>query len=192
MVTRLERHKPRVRTITRTFRLDERLNQMLEEEASKEKMTVNSLVSRILWNYQKRCQYCLHYNLILMEPVIFKAMLDNMPEEALTDFGASLGPAVVKENTARLGMTVNKESIESVIAEALGQWTRWYDADVSETREGKVYYLHHVLGKKWSVFLRSFFEQVMAKLLNLNVTIEATENSIIFTIPSEEKPSKPS
>jgi len=187
----LERRKPRVRTITRTFRLDEKLNQMLEEEAMREKITVNSLVSRVLWNYQKRCQYCLHYNLMLVEPAIFKTMLDNMSEEAVGRSGSSLGPSIVKENLARLGMSEDMESVEYVIAEALEQWTRWYDADVTETKQGRVYYLHHVLGKKWSVFLKNFFEQAIGKLLNLNVSIEMTDNSIIFTIPDGNRPSRP-
>ena len=60
------------------------------------------------------------------------------------------------------------------------QWTRWYDADVTETKQGRVCYLHHVLGKKWSVFLKNFFEQAIGRLLNLNVSIEMTDNSIIF------------
>jgi hypothetical protein len=164
---------------------------MLEEEAAKEKITINSIVSRMIWNYYKRCQYCLHYNLMLVEPAVFKTMLDNMPEEALKKFGASLGPSVVKENLARLGLKTDKESVESVIIEALGQWTKWYDADVSETNEGRVYYLHHVLGKKWSVFLKNFFEKTMTELLNLNVSIEMTENSVIFTIPHTSRPLKP-
>lgn len=164
---------------------------MLEDEASKEKITVNSFVSRALWNYQKRCQYCLHYNLMLVEPAFFRAMLDNLPEEVLMRVGSSLGPSVVKENLARLGMSVDRKSVEFVLIEALGQWTRWYDADVSETSEGRVYYLHHVLGEKWSVFLKNFFGQVTDKLLNLQVPIETTENSIIFTLPNTTKPFKP-
>jgi len=176
-----------MKTVTRTFRLDERLNKMLEEEASKEKITVNSIVSRMIWNYQKRCQYCLHYNLMLMEPNVFKTMLDNMTEETLRKTGTLLGPSVVKESLARLGMNTDRRSIESVLVDSLGQWTKWYDADVSETNEGRVYYLHHVLGKKWSVFLKNFVEQVMAELLNLEVSIETTENSIIFTMPNETR-----
>ncbi len=159
---------------------------MLEENAAKEKIAVNSLVSRTLWNYQQRCQYGLHYNLMLVEPSIFKVVLDNVPEEALSKIGSLLGPSVVKENLGRLGMSVDRESVEFVLVEALGQWTKWYDADVSETNEGRVYYLHHVLGKKWPIFLKKFFEQALTELLNLNVSIEMTENSVIFTMPSKK------
>jgi hypothetical protein len=190
LVTHLKSHTQRIRTITRTFRLDEKISKMLEEEASKEKITVNSLVSRVLWNYQKRCQYCLHYNLILLEPTIFKAMLDNMPEETIGRFGSSLGPTVVKENLARFGMGIDKESVEFVLMEALGQWTKWYDADMNETNQGRIYYLHHTLGKKWSVFLKKFFERALAELLNYNVPIDITENSVIFTMPTTTKPFK--
>ena len=186
----LKKQMQRVKTVTRTFRLDERLHKMLEEVALKEKITVNSLVSRMLWTYQKRCQYCLHYNPILVEPTIFKGMLDHMPEEALGKFGSLLGPSVVKENLARLGMSVDRKSVEFVVSEALGEWTKWYDADVSETNEGRVYYLYHVLGKKWSVFLKNFFERVMAELLDLNVSVQMTENSIIFSMSNATKPFK--
>jgi len=164
---------------------------MLEEEAAKEKITVNSLVSRMLWNYQKRCQYCLHYNLMLVEPSIFKTILDNVPEEALLEFSSSLGPSVVRENLARLGMNVSRQSVEFVLIEALGQWTKWYDADVKETSEGRIYYLHHMLGEKWSVFLKNFFQEAMSKLLNLEVQIAETENSIMFTMSNQARPFKP-
>jgi len=84
-------------------------------------------------------------------------------------------------------MNTDRHSIESVLVEFLGQWTKWYDADVSETNKGRVFYLHHVLGKKWSVFLKNFFEQALTELLNLKVSIETTENSIIFTMPNETR-----
>jgi len=164
---------------------------MLEEEAAKEKITVNSLVSKMLWNYQKRCQYCLHYSLMLVEPSFFKKIVDSVSEEALSEFGSSLGPSVVRENLARLGMSMNRQSVEYVLVEALGHWTKWYDADVNETSEGRVYYLHHVLGKKWSVFLKSFFQQAMAKLLDLEVQVEMMENSIMFTTPNPARSPKP-
>ena len=191
LMTSLKRQTQRIKTITRTFRLDEQMAKMLEEEAAKEKITVNSLVSRMLWNYKKRCQYCLHYNLMLVEPSIFKRLVDSVSDEALSEFGASLGPSVVRENLARLGMTMNRQSVEYVLIESLGQWTKWYDADVNETSEGRVYYLHHVLGKKWSVFLKSFLQQAMLKLLNLEVQIEMMENSITFTLPEPKRMFKP-
>ena len=189
-MTSLKSHAQRTKTITRTFRLDEKINKTLEEEAEKEKITVNSLVSRILWNYQRSCQYGLHYNLMLVEPTIFKVLLDNMPEEALGNFGSSLGPIIVKENLARLGKSLDRDSVEFVLVETLGRWTKWYDADISETNEGRVYYLHHALGKKWSIFLKNFLEKALATLLNLNVSIEMTENSLIFTMPITQ-PRKP-
>jgi hypothetical protein len=187
----LKSQTQRTKTITRTFRLDEKINKTLEEEAAKEKITVNSLVSQILWNYKTRCQYCLHYNLLLVEPTILKTILDSMPEEAVGKFGSELGPSVVKENLARLGMKQDKETVEAVIVKALGKWARWYDADVSETNQGRVFYLHHVLGKKWSVFLKNFLEKVITELMDLNVNIETTENSVIFNLPSITKPFKP-
>ena len=185
MVTHVKEPTHRVKTVTRTFRLDENLHKMLEEEAAKEKITVNSFLSRIIWNYQKRCQFCLHYNLMLMEPMVFKTLLDNLTEEALKQTGASLGPIVFKENLARLGMPLNKKAVETVLTEGMGAWTKWFDADVTETNERRAYYLHHTLGKKWSIFLKSFFEQALTELLDLKVPIEMTENSIFFTLPEK-------
>jgi len=128
---------------------------------------------------------------MLVEPSVFKNIIDNVPDKALEEFGSSLGPSVVKENLARSGMNVTRESFEYVLIEALGQWTKWYDADVSDTGEGRVYYLHHVLGKKWSVFLKNFFQQAVAKLLDLEVHIEMMENSIIFTMPNPIRSFRP-
>lgn len=179
----MKRQTQRVKTVTRTFRLDETLTKTLEEQAGKEKITVNSMVSRMLWNYQKRCQYCLHYNLMLLDPTVFKAILENISDETIEKLGSSLGPSVIKENLARLGMNPAQDSVENVVVETLGQWTKWYDADVGQTSNGQVYYLHHTLGKKWSIFLKNFFEQAMIQLLDLNINIETTENSIIFTTP---------
>ncbi len=181
----------RVKTITRTFRLDEKINVALEEEAAKEKITVNSLVSQILWNYKTRCQYCLHYNLLLIEPVILKAVLDSLTEETIGKFGTELGSPVVRENLARLGLKQDRESVETVLVEALGRWAKWYDADMNETNQGRVYYLHHVLGRKWSVFLKSFLEKAIADLMELNVTVEMTENSVMFTLPGATGPIRP-
>ncbi len=181
----------RVKTVTRTFRLDENLHKMLEDEAAKEKITVNSLLSRIIWNYQRRCQMCLHYNLMLVDPMVFKAFLDNMSEENIEQMGTSLGPVVLKENLARIGLSLNKKGVETVLVETLGEWTRWYDADVTETNDGKSYYLHHTLGRKWSIFLKSFFEKAMTDLLSLNLPIEMTENSVFFTLPEKRTPDNP-
>ena len=191
MVTHVKEQTHKVKTVTRTFRLDENLHKMLEEEAAKEKITVNSFLSRIIWNYQKRCQFCLHYNLMLMEPMVFKTLLDNLTEEALQQTGSSLGPIVFKENLARLGMPLNKRAVETVLTEGMGAWTRWFDADVTETNEGRAYYLHHTLGKKWSIFLKSFFEQALTELLDLKVPIEMTENSIFFALPEKRTPESP-
>jgi len=190
-MTNMKRPTQKIKTITRTFRLDENLVKLIEEDATKEKITVNSMVSRMLWNYQKRCQYCLHYNLMLIEPSLLKTMIDSVPEEAIEKLGSTLGPSVVKENLARLGMNADRDSVEFVLIEALGQWTKWYDADINETSEGRVYYLHHTLGKKWSIFLKNFFQQAMAKLLSLEVQMEIMENSIIFTTPHITKSMKP-
>jgi hypothetical protein len=97
MVTHMKEPIHRVKTVTRTFRLDENLHKMLEEEAAREKITVNSMLSRIIWNYQKRCQFCLHYYLMLMEPMVFKTMLDNLSDDALKQTGSSLGHRFQRE-----------------------------------------------------------------------------------------------
>jgi len=76
---------------------------MLEEEAAKEKITVNSIVSRMIWNYQKRCQYCLHYNLMLVEPNVFKTMLDNMTEDAFNENWRIVGAVCYKGEFSKTG-----------------------------------------------------------------------------------------
>jgi hypothetical protein len=181
----------RIKTVTRTFRLDENLHKMLEEEGAKEKITVNSLLSKIIWNYQRRCRMCLHYNLMLIDPTVFKTLLDKLSEDEIKQAGASLGPIVLKENLARTGLSLNKKGVETAIVETMSEWTKWFDADVTETNEGRAYYLHHTLGKKWSIFLRSFFERAFADLLSLYIPIETTENSIIFTLPEKRTPENP-
>ena len=181
----------RTKTVTRTFRLDENLHKMLEEEAAREKITVNSLLSKIIWNYQRRCRMCLHYNLMLVDPMVLKTLLDKLSEEDIKQTGASLGPIVLKENLARTGLSPNKKGIETVLVETMSEWTKWFDADVTETNEGRAYYLHHTLGKKWSIFLKSFFEKALNDLLSLNLPIEITENSIIFTMPDKRTQENP-
>jgi hypothetical protein len=125
---------------------------------------------------------------MLMEPMVFKTMLDNLSEEALKQTGSSLGHIVFKENLARLGMPLNKRAVETVLTEGIGAWTKWFDADVTETNEGRAYHLHHTLGRKWSIFLKSFFEQALTELLDLKVPIEIIENSIFFTLPEKRMP----
>jgi len=161
-------------TVTRSFRLDEKLLQKLASLARKYGQTENQLVSSWLsWR-------------IGFDPLIpafdgvglttetFGAILDMCNVDALETLASEMGRKHYKASVALFESSGEHLTFVKFATEILSKRGGWFriEGDVDETSRELT--LHHKFTTKWSVFLKGYicgaYESVSRKHLNVDIT----------------------
>ncbi len=79
---------------------------------------------------------------------------------------------------------MGKKDVDSVISFLnlqLGKYSGWYQLHSTEEDKRYKLLLSHQLEMKWSMWLQNVIETFLESILNVQVTSEATENSVTLS-----------
>ena len=84
---------------------------------------------------------------------------------------------------------MEKKDVDSVISFMnlqLGKYSSWYQLHSSVENKKYTLLLSHQLEIKWSIWLQNVLETFLKNILNVTVTSEAKENSVILYFTLEK------
>jgi len=148
----------RRRTITRTFRIQQEWDDVLEDEAERQGISVNVLVNKILRRYALFTRWVDSAGFQSFTPKMFQRILEELSEDELARIGATSGASDVLYILNIMGRPINYESFIDLMEKYFGggDFCRWFNCFHHVQGDQHVFHLQHSLGHKWSIYLEKY------------------------------------
>jgi len=170
------------RLATRTFRLDEGIDRVLEAEANRQYLSVNALVNKVLIRYKDFGRFAERHEALHFFYNDWKAFLERLTPTDLQELGKRLGDSSPQAVLSLVGMDVDAERLPYFIEEVMSRYQRWFKAEKLELEDRVRYSLRHDLGTGWSIFLKSFLDNMLKHLFKVRAEVDLVEDVVVCTI----------
>ena len=169
------------RTVGRSFRIDENLLNVLNEEAEKQGVSVNSFLNRLLQRYSY-LRFMLRYGAITLTRKGFIGILECCPDEMIKEKGINAGATIAKDILLTMGVPPDYSFVADLIEKLLSEFVGWFECDHHIKRDRDVLHLRHELGRKWSIYVAAAAKGMCESVLKQEIDIEMTDSSVTLTI----------
>lgn len=169
------------KTIGRSFRIAEEWLEVLNEEAERQGISVNSLLNRILQQYSV-LRYMLRYGAITLTRKGFSAILECCPEDSIRENARNAGSTIARDLLLTMGAQANHNFIVFLTEQLLSKFAGWFQVDHHIRRDKEIFHLRHDLGTKWSIYLAETASEMFKSILNEEITTEISDSSVTLTI----------
>ncbi len=172
------------KTVGRSFRVDEEWLNVLNEEAEKQGVSVNSLLNRLLQQYAY-LRYMMRYGAITLTRKGFVNILECCPDDKVEENGRNAGETIVKDLLLTMGVTPSYAFVICLVKKLLSEFAGWFECDHHIMEDKEVLHLRHDLGRKWSDYLSGITSGTFNALLNKEIEIESSDSSVTITIDKQ-------
>lgn len=179
-------HKPSGRTVTRTFRVDENWDRVLEEEADRRDISVSALLNQIVQRFVLAGRYYSDGLAVVLPSKTFASLIERVQEDDATELGHNTGLTIPEDRFLMRGITPDYESVIWFIEEILDKCNGLFSCVHHESRERAFIHLRHDLGENWSRFLGTYMHSTFKSLLGIDVRTELREDSVTVYIDKNE------
>ena len=171
-----------------SFRIDPKILSKLNAQAEKAEISLNSLINQI-------CRQHVDWHSTAAEAgigTIFKPMLKLVLNLLDDNQIRNLAKKIAKEEGKDFIILLSHEYNIHKALELIEIWLKVikypysYDQDGTEHR----FYIHHGMGRKYSIYLTSLYENVLEEFKMVKSEFKIDENSISFVV-NTEKPNSP-
>lgn len=152
---RLDKRK---KTITRTFRIRKEWDDVLQEEAERQGVSVNVLLNKVLRKYSLYSRWTDRNNDMSLPQLTLRGILKTAPIESLAEAGSKSGASDAINIVNAIGLPVDYDSFVYLMTEYLGgpHFARWFQCFHHTKGNMDIFHLQHDLGRGWSVYLEKY------------------------------------
>jgi len=168
-----------------TLRLPNQVLEILKTEAEKKDLTLNALVTKILF---KNISFELHVKAmhdITIPPEIFIEFI-NKSDNSTIEGIAKNGPAIVKKLFRILGLEYDLDNIIYNYFEMVGKYCEWYSFSHKTKHNRHRLVFNTVLGPKWAIFL-SIYAKSILESLRIHIDESSVNDGVIVFEFSQRK-----
>jgi len=174
------------KTIGRSFRIDEKWIKVLNEEAEKQGISVNSLMNRLLQQYAY-IRYMLRYGAITLTRKGFSALLECCPEDKVREKGRKAGLEITRDMLLTMGAAQDYNFVILLVKKILSEFAGWFECDHHIKPDREILHFRHDLGIKWSIYVEGAASATFNSVLGKKVTTEISDSSVTITIYRQNK-----
>lgn len=178
-----------MRMVTRTFRLNPEYDKVLNEEASKQGLSVSALLNQIIRQYVLVTRFTDKVPAIILSYNTFAPLLERIPNKDLVEVAEKTGSIIPEEAILQRGERLTFESVNWLIEVVYGKYGNWFDASQSILNGKERLHLAHQLNHKWSTYLGSYMNSMFKSILDIEPKVETRANSITMYLPTSQKSS---
>ena len=174
-----KKSRPRITTDTVSFRIDSILRANLEEEAKKNRTSLNTLVSQILSRYADWWRYAGRLGLIPVSKDLLRDVFKSLDKSELEELGKSFAETSGREHVLYLYQQLSL----GTILQFLDLWSSHFDA-YEHRYDGKMHYytVHHDVNLNFSIFVKEFVTTMIRETVPRTVKFETVgPNSVTFS-----------
>jgi hypothetical protein len=164
-----------------TFRLDKDMLDRISLEAEQKGVSMNSVAQNIFSDYYDWSAYAPKAGMIPLHKTVLGMMVDRLPEKDIIEIADLFGKVKAKNMVLILRNDYNARAFLDVFE----SWLK--SSSVSLTKhinhDAEVYTVTHELGIKWSTYLSHMLQIIFNDVGLDDVTIEKTDDIVMFKIP---------
>ncbi|WXG47241.1 MAG: hypothetical protein WED05_11375 [Candidatus Atabeyarchaeum deiterrae] len=176
----------RKKTILRTIRITQELDDLLKVDAQESNLSVNALIDKIMMKYTEWDRHAKKFGFVSLSSETFRSILNEVDDSGAERLGLNLGGSVGKALTMFWFRKVNLENFLELIS-LYGKYTGDFTCQITQNGKGYMITLHHSLGRKWSVYLKNFISEFIRTVTGVLPQTDISDASIV--ISSHARPS---
>ena len=172
----------KVISVTRTVRIDEKIDLLIQGDAERQGMSTNALINKILLQYKDVMRFTEPPYFLMLSLETLGAMLNLLTIEEIGDIGYEYGYKKLHENLLKRGREIDYENIRWYIIQELGEYSGWFKCEYFEKKDVDIFHLSHNMGRKWSHFLGNYITSILQGELKFKVQSIILENNVHLTV----------
>ncbi len=165
--------------VLRSFRLSQEHCKVLEEDAKRKGISVNSLVSSLVTKYVEWDRLSEKFGRISITPEGYRDLMEFLTDEDIIEHGKKAGSRSAKEVTVFWYKTLNVDNFFRFLS-IDSKYSGVYQYELERDGGYCTLTLHHELGPKVTLFLRNYMDNAIRSIVGAVPTIETHENAIVF------------
>lgn len=166
-------------SITRSFRFENDVLKVLDEEAERMGISVNALVGTVLRSYSEFTRYLSKIDMVVVNREILTSLMDQLDEDDLYRLGIKLGETVLSDTVIFWKKEMTERAVMEYIEKVICRYGHLGTYDEKLMPGGSmVMVVRHRLGKKGSRFLEGYLQAGLKNTLGIDATFEVTDSSV--------------
>ena len=174
----------RKKTITRTFRIRQEWDSILQEEATRQGVSVNVLVNKIFRKYALYSRWSDRNNDISLQKRTLREILSACNVEELAEAGTRSGKLDAMNLVNAMGMKMNYDSFVYLVTEQLGgpEFARWFQCFYHVQGNVDLFHIQHDFGHGWSVFLENFLRSFLRSMTGMDAKSRVYDYAVTLEV----------
>jgi hypothetical protein len=171
-------------SITRSFRFERDVLNVLEEEATHMGISVNALVGIILRRYAEFTRYLSKIDMVVINREMLTSLLDQLDEEKVYELGTQLGRSTLPDTLMFWKKEMTERGILEYIEKVVCRYGHLGTYDERHMPGGQMnIVVRHRLGKKGSRFIEGYLKTGFEVTVGIRATFETTDSSVKCELP---------
>ena len=172
------------KTSTRTFRIRQEWDSVLQEEAARQGVSVNVLVNKILRKYSLYSRWNDRNNDTSLPKRTLREILNTSQVEKLAEAGTKCGALDAINIVNAMGLTMNYDSFVYLMTEHLGgpHFARWFHCFHHTQGNKDLFHLQHDFGHGWSVFLEKFLLSFLHSMTDMDAKTRIYDYAVTLEV----------
>jgi hypothetical protein len=174
------------KTVGRSFRIDEEWLEVLNEEAERQRVSVNALMNWLLQQYAY-IRFMLRYGAITLTRKGFASLLECCPENEVRKRGKKAGFEITRDMLLTMGAAQDYDFVILLVKKILAEFAGWFECDHHIKRDREILHFRHDLGLKWSIYVEAAASETFSSILGKKLETEISDSSVTVTIYRQNK-----
>ena len=172
-------------SITRSFRFESDVLNVLDEEAKRMGISINALVGIILRRYVEFTRYLSKIDMVVINREVLTSLVDMLSEEEVYNLGIKLGQTVMTDTIMFWKKETTEKAVMEYIEKMVCRYGRLGTYDERRMPGGQMaIVVRHRLGKNGSRFLEGYLQEGLKHTLGIDAIFEITDSSVKCEIPA--------
>lgn len=162
---------------TRSFRIDQSLDEELSREAEKQGYSISNLIEKIIENYLNHYRWVEKAEALTVLRATLNIWLEQVDEETIKMIGEQAGINAPKHYMLMRGVELDNKSIKNIILGIMGGHDNWFQASYHESSR-PYFFIRNNLGSKWTIFIESYLKALCKDALDKEIECERVGDNI--------------
>jgi len=167
------------KTVAKSFRVNEKALGALQEEATRQSVSVNTLVNQLLLDYSEFGRFLQRLNALRLSRKTFAEILSMISEDNLIKAGQTAGKSGPTTIIASKWGKINVNTVIQFIHD-LSAYANLFEYYEKNENERWTITLMHELGPKWSTFLTHYIGEAFTAA-GVQPKTRTSDRAVIFT-----------
>ncbi len=167
------------KTVAKSFRVNEKALEALQEEAKRQSISVNTLVNQLLLDYSEFGRFLQRVSALKLSRKTFGEILNSVSDDSLVKAAQTAGKSAP---IALIASKYGKVTVNSVLSYVhdLSAYANLFEYYEKNENERWTVTLMHELGPKWSIFLSYYIGEAFA-IAGIQPKVKTSDRAVIFT-----------